>query len=219
MVLRSTWGSRSSIPENEGAETRKKATQNALRGVIKGLMNGPVCFQQLFHVEKFTASQSASSTRSTCSSLSISLSFTSMISRREVGTVRPMKRASMGSSRWPRSMRTRSWTLLGRPWSKRASSAARSGAGAAVSAVWVRGRPGRNRGARSASKRRRAPDRRSSRSISARPTSARRAADPFRRARAAHVERRQHQIVFERGTEGEQRGIGRRGDERCGLGF
>ena len=43
----------------------------------------------------------------------------------EVGTMRPMKVAWMGSSRWPRSMRTRSCTLLGRPWSKRASSAAR----------------------------------------------------------------------------------------------
>ena len=36
-----------------------------------------------------------------------------MISRLEVGTVRPVKVAWMGSSRWPRSIRTRSCTLLG----------------------------------------------------------------------------------------------------------
>ena len=56
---------------------------------------------------------------------SISWNFTSIISISVVCTVRPMKRASMGSSRWPRSISTSNCTRAGRPWSNSASSAAR----------------------------------------------------------------------------------------------
>ena len=61
-------------------------------------------------------SQAASrSTRRTFSMSSISWNFTSMISSSLVCTVRPTYFASMGSSRWPRSMRTSSCTRAGRP--------------------------------------------------------------------------------------------------------
>src|SRR5215472_12156422 len=50
------------------------------------------------------------STSSTFSMLSISWNFTSMISASEVCTVRPTNLASMGSSRCPRSIRTKSCT-------------------------------------------------------------------------------------------------------------
>src|ERR1039458_3933846 len=59
------------------------------------------------------------STSITFSTPSTSWNFTSMISMSVVCTTRPTNLASMGSSRWPRSMSTRSCTRDGRPWSKR----------------------------------------------------------------------------------------------------
>ena len=66
------------------------------------------------HVQA-TSEAAAFSTRSTFSVASISWNLTSMISASEVCTTRPMKRASMGSSRWPRSISTSSCTRAGRP--------------------------------------------------------------------------------------------------------
>src|SRR5437588_9439597 len=74
---------------------------------------------EVFQVKKRAGAGHAAydirSTSSTCSSLSTSVSLTSMISRSVVCTVRPMKAASMGNSRCPRSIKTQSCTRLGRP--------------------------------------------------------------------------------------------------------
>src|ERR1035437_591872 len=61
----------------------------------------------------------------TFSASSTSRSLTSIISFSVVCTVRPMKAASIGNSRWPRSINTHSCKSLGRPERKSASMAAR----------------------------------------------------------------------------------------------
>ena len=53
-------------------------------------------------------------------------SLTSTSSSRRVGRFLPTKSGRIGSSRWPRSTITASWTARARPWSASASSAART---------------------------------------------------------------------------------------------
>ena len=61
----------------------------------------------------------------TASTSSMPASVTLTRSTSEVGRFLPTKSARIGSSRWPRSTRTASWTAWGRPMSLSASSAAR----------------------------------------------------------------------------------------------